>query len=262
MTADDGRGTRDDRRQTTNDVPSVAPAGAVPARQRLTPWPIGLRVAVLVLVIIALVAPLIIWRGQIAAFANRETILAAVAWAGPWGPTILIGLIILQTIVAPIPGQALGLAAGYLYGFWGGLLYGWLGTVIGSVLAICIARFAGRPLVARLVRPEVLERLDRFAAGRGLLFFFLVFLIPGLPDDVLCFVAGLTRLPILALVALVAVARVPGIAAAIWVGASAERMSWQLWAVLGVLAAVVALIAWRFGDRLEEKLLALVKRST
>jgi uncharacterized membrane protein YdjX (TVP38/TMEM64 family) len=79
---------------------------------------------------------------------------------------------------------------------------------------------------------------------------------------VLCFVAGLTRLPILALVALVAVARVPGIAAAIWLGASAERMSWQVWAVLGGLAAVVALVAWRFGDRLEEKLLALVKRST
>ena len=57
-------------------------------------------------------------------------------------------------------------------------------------------------------------------------------------------------------------ARVPGIAAAIWVGASAERMSWQLWAVLGAAAAVAALVAWRFGDRLEEKLLALVKRST
>jgi len=262
MTADDGRGTTDEGRQTTNGAPSVSPASAVPARRRLAPWSVGLRVTVLVLVIIALVAPLILFREQIAAFANRETIFAAVAWAGPWGPAILIGLIILQTIVAPIPGQALGLAAGYLYGFWGGLLYGWLGTVTGSVLAICIARFAGRPLVARLVRPEVLERLDRFAAGRGLLFFFLVFLIPGLPDDVLCFVAGLTRLPILALVALVAVARVPGIAAAIWLGASAERMSWQLWAVLGVLAAVVVLIAWRFGDRLEEKLLALVKRST
>lgn len=221
----------------------------------------GVRVAVLLLVGVALVAPLLLFQEQIASFANRETILAAVAWAGPWGPAILISLIALQTIVAPIPGQAFGLAAGYLYGFWGGLLYGWLGTVIGSVLAICIARFAGRPLVARLVRPDVLERLDRFAAGRGLLFFFLVFLIPGLPDDVLCFMAGLTRLPIVALVALVAVARVPGIAAATWVGASAERMSWQLWAVLGATAAA-ALIVWRFGERLEEKLLTLVRRST
>ena len=216
----------------------------------------------LALIIVALVTPLILFREQIAAFANRETILGTVKMAGPWGPVILIGLIILQTIVAPIPGQVLGLAAGYLYGFWGGLLYGWLGTVTGSVLAMCIARFAGRPLVARLVRPDVLERLDRFAAGRGLLFFFLVFLIPGLPDDVFCFVAGLTRLPILALVALVAVARVPGMAASIWLGASAQRMSWQVWVALGGLSAVVAWVAWRFGDRLEAKLLELVKRST
>jgi uncharacterized membrane protein YdjX (TVP38/TMEM64 family) len=261
MVADEGQKTEDQGR-TADVVPSAASEVTAPARRRLAPWPLGLRVAMLLLVIIALAAPLILFREQIAAFANRETILAAVAWAGPWGPAILIGLIILQTIVAPIPGQALGLAAGYLYGFWGGLLYGWLGTVAGSVLAICLARFAGRPLVARLVRPEVLERLDRFAAGRGLLFFFLVFLIPGLPDDVLCFVAGLTRLPILALVALVAVARVPGIAAAIWLGASAERMGWQVWAVLGGLAAVVALVAWRFGGRLEEKLLELLNRST
>jgi uncharacterized membrane protein YdjX (TVP38/TMEM64 family) len=261
MTADKGRRTEDEG-QKPDDAQSAAPAITAPARQRLAPWPIGLRVAVLLLVVIALAAPLILFREQIAAFANRETILAAVERVGPWGPAILIGLIILQTIVAPIPGQALGLAAGYLYGFWSGLLYGWLGTVIGSVLAMCIARIAGRPLVARLVRPDVLERLDRFAAGRGLLFFFLVFLIPGLPDDVLCFVAGLTRLPILALVALVAVARVPGIAASIWLGASAERMNWQVWVVLGGLAAVVALAAWRFGDRLEEKLLELVKRLT
>ena len=64
------------------------------------------------------------------------------AWSWPCGPGNLIYPIIFETIVAPIPGQALGLAAGYPYGFWGDLLYGWLGTVIGSVLAICIARFA------------------------------------------------------------------------------------------------------------------------
>jgi hypothetical protein len=31
---------------------------------------------------------------------------------------------------------------------------------------------------------------------------------------------------------------------------------------LGAAATVAAVVAWRFGDRLEEKLLALVKRST
>ena len=143
------------------------------------PWPVGLRVALLLLVVIALATPLIIFREQIASFANRETILAAVAWAGPWGPAILIGLIILQTIVAPIPGQALGLAAGYLYGFWGGLLYGWLGTVIGSVLAICIARFAGRPLVAAGA-PRGAGAAGSFRGRRAVVF------LPGLFDPEAC----------------------------------------------------------------------------
>ena len=175
---------------------------------------------------------------------------------------ILVGLYVAQTIAAPIPGQALNFAAGYIFGLGPGLLYSWIGLSLGTTLAILLARYAGRPLVRRLVKAQTLEKLDRLAAGRGLLFFLLVFLLPGLPDDVACFVAGLTSLPVPALIAVSAFGRLPSLITAVWLGAYAERLPWQGWAILGLLAAGAALSIWRYGERIQDVLLGrLAKRS-
>jgi uncharacterized membrane protein YdjX (TVP38/TMEM64 family) len=215
-------------------------------------WPLGLRLALAAAVIAALIAPLIVWRDAIAAlFVERTTVIALLRGAGAWGPVALIALYVAQVIAAPIPGQAVNFVAGALYGFWPGLGYSWLGAVLGSALAMGLARLAGRPLVARLVGPALLDRLDRLAAGRGLGFFFVVFLVPGLPDDVGCFLAGLTRLPLPALIAAAALGRIPGIAAAVWAGASARQMGWPGWLGLAVLSLAAAWLAWRHGARIQ-----------
>ncbi len=223
------------------------------------PWPTWLRVVVILLVAAGLTAPLVIWREPIAAvFAQRERVVAAIRGAGAWGPALLIALYVAQVIAAPIPGQVVNFVAGYLYGFGLGSLYSWLGMVIGSAAAMALARLAGRPLVARLVNPARLDRLDRLAAGRGLGFFFLVFLIPGLPDDAACFLAGLTPLPLPALLAAAAVGRIPGVVAAVWAGAYAERLPWQGWLIGGGISLVAAALLWRYGPRVQDALMRFV----
>jgi uncharacterized membrane protein YdjX (TVP38/TMEM64 family) len=216
---------------------------------------------VILLVAAALLAPLVIWREPLAAvFAQRERIIAAIRNAGAWGPALLIVLYVAQVIAAPIPGQAVNFVAGYLYGFWVGSLYSWLGMVIGSAAAMGLARLAGRPLVMRLVSPVTLARLDRLAAGRGWGFFFLVFLIPGLPDDAACFLAGLTPLPLPALMAAAAIGRIPGIVAAVWAGAYAERLPWQGWLIGSGLALTAAALFWRYGRQGQDSLLRCIAR--
>ncbi len=219
---------------------------------RAATWPLSLRLLGLCLVAAALIAPLVIWReelGQI--FANRDQVVAEVRGAGAWGPLALIGLIVAQTVVAPIPGVVINLVAGYLYGLGLGFLYSWIGLAAGSALAMAIARFAGRPVVERLVTHPMLSRFDRLAQRGGLPFFLLAFLLPGLPDDVLCFVAGLTRLPLRVLWALSVTARLPGLFVAVWLGAYAERAPWQAWAMGAGLALLLLLAAWRLGPRVQ-----------
>jgi len=224
-------------------------------------WPLWVRVTIAALILGILLAPVIVWREQIVGiFEQRERAAAIIRGGGAWGPLMIIGLTVAQIMIAPIPGQVVNFVAGYVFGFWLGALWSWLGTVLGSSLAMMLARWAGRPLVKRLVSPGLLGRLDRAATGRGLWFFFLVFLLPGLPDDAACFLAGLTPLPLPVLIAIVAVGRIPGVAAATWAGAYAERMPWQGWFVMGGLVIAAALVARRYGVRIQDALLRWLAR--
>jgi uncharacterized membrane protein YdjX (TVP38/TMEM64 family) len=230
-----------------------------PRPSRPATWPLGLRVLIVILIAVALIAPLVLFRAQLgAAFANREEVVTEVRNAGAWGPLIVIVLAIAQTVIAPIPGQIVSFVSGYIYGLGPGLLYAWIGQVLGTAVAMSLARYAGRPIVERLVNPATLDRLDRIARGQGIGFFALVFLVPGLPDDIMCFVAGLTPLPLRVLIALSAVLRLPGMLGSVWLGAYAESLPWPVWVVGGVLGVILLWVMWRHGGALQERILYML----
>ena len=65
------------------------------------------------------------------------------------------------------------------------------GLALGSWLAFQLARLAGRPLVELLVNPETIKRYDYVMKHKGMFLAFLMFLIPGFPKDILCYLLGL-----------------------------------------------------------------------
>ncbi|MBO9371575.1 MAG: TVP38/TMEM64 family protein [Chloroflexi bacterium] len=186
---------------------------------------------------------------------DREAVQAWVLALGPWGPLGSILLNAAQVLLAPVPGQIFGLANGYLYGVLRGTFYSWLGVQLGSALAMGLGRWLGRPLVARLVGPARLERWDGLARQRGPTFFLLVFLLPLLPDDLACFVIGLSPLPIPYMLLLAGVGRLPGLIVASWVGANATRPPAEVWAGLVGGALVLTYLFGRYRERVENWLL-------
>jgi uncharacterized membrane protein YdjX (TVP38/TMEM64 family) len=168
--------------------------------------------------------------------------VAARAWIRTFGSLAPLAFVLLQAaqvVVAPVPGQVLGVASGYLFGALWGTVYSVAGTAVGSLVAFWLSRRFGRPFVERVLDPEALELFDDFSHEHGIGALFLVFLVPGLPDDAVCFVAGLTEFRLRTLVVVAAVGRFPGFLLANLVGAELAAAQYVEAAIL-VLALVVA----------------------
>jgi len=200
------------------------------------------------------------WEPLSSFFGDTRQVTALTERWGKWAPAITIVLHAAQVVFAPIPGQALDLVNGYLFGPWIGTIYSMVGIVLGSALVMWLSRRFGRPLVERFVNPQTLDRLDGITEQRGELVIFLIFLVPFLPDDALCFLAGLTKIPLPKLVLLAAVGRFPGVLVASWVGATANEFKPLHWILAGVLTVVVGVVFWRFKDQIEDGMLRLVDR--
>jgi uncharacterized membrane protein YdjX (TVP38/TMEM64 family) len=214
-----------------------------------------------VALVVAIGAAAWYWREPLGAlFGDQERIREWVEGFGPWGPLVTIALNVAQVLLAPVPGQFVGLVNGYLYGVWLGTLYSMAGLALGTALAMALGRWFGRPLVEHVVRPESLARWDRIASHQGPLFFFLVFLFPFVPDDIACFVIGLSTLAIPPMVVLVLLGRLPGVFVSCWVGAYATEMPWWAWILLGGGSAALAWIFLRYQRRLEAATVRLIRR--
>jgi uncharacterized membrane protein YdjX (TVP38/TMEM64 family) len=189
---------------------------------------------------------------------DRAVLQEAVAALGPWGPLVVILAEIAQVLLAPIPGQVVGVAAGYLYGVgWGTALCS-LGLALGTAAALGLGRAFGRPLVERYASPTLIARLDSYARQRGVLAFLLIFLLPFLPDDLCCFVAGLTLLPLGELWLVALVGRLPGVIVSTLIGAQAHTLTTGQLALIGGGSVLLALLAVRYQRQLEERAFTLL----
>jgi len=225
------------------------------ARSRLLPALAGL--GVLILAVLALT----VWRAPLVAlFTQQGQLEALVQRLGPAGPLAIIALQAAQVLLAPIPGQFVGLASGYLFGPWLGTLYSMAGLTLGSYLGAWLARRWGRPLVARLLSPATLARADRISGRLGLPLLFVVFAVPFLPDDAILFVAGLTSLSLAGIVAAAFFGRLPGVLVSSWLGANAGQMSPLQWAAAVAVTLAVAIPLYRWRDALERHMWSLLER--
>ena len=130
-----------------------------------------------------------------------------------WGvlaPVIFIGLQALQVIIAPIPGELTGILGGYLFGEWVGLLYSTIGLTLGSVAAFAVGRWLGAHYVQKLVSPDIWRKMGFIVEAEGAILCFVIFLIPGLPKDMTCYLFGLSPMPFWVFAMVSTLGRIPG----------------------------------------------------
>lgn len=180
-----------------------------------------IKVGIVLLVIVAIIG-YIIWDVVTAGpltrfFTDRERLTSIIQGLGPLGPLIYMLLQAVQGIVAPIPSNVVGIIGGFLFSWWG-ILWTSIGATIGATVVFWLSRRFGRKLVEKLVKKEALDKFDFIIGKRASFVIFLIFIIPGLPDDIVCYVAGLTDVPLKKLIAIFLIGRLPAVVSNNYIG--------------------------------------------
>lgn len=117
-----------------------------------------------------------------------------------------------QIVIAFLPGEPLELAAGYAFGALEGTLWCLVASALGTAAVMALVRTFGLRIVALFFPPEKIASMRWLRDARRFeLLLFLCFLIPGTPKDLLTYVAGLGKSPVVRIVALTTVGRIPSI---------------------------------------------------
>jgi uncharacterized membrane protein YdjX (TVP38/TMEM64 family) len=145
------------------------------------------------------------------------------AWGegrGAVGP-LVFGVVYAAAVVAFVPGSALTLAAGAIFGLGTGTVTVFLAAVVGSSAAFLIARYLARSAVeARLAANPKFAAIDRAIGQEGRKIAFLLRLSPAIPFNVLNYALGLTRVRF-ADALLASLGMIPGTVLYVYLGAVA-----------------------------------------
>ena len=181
--------------------------------------------------------------------------------AGLWMPVFYTLLQFLQVIVLPIPGIVSTAVGVSLFGAFQTLLLSFVGIFLGSVVAFFIGRKWGYKAVAWMVGEDALIRWQGKLKGKDYTFLTLMFLLPLFPDDILCFLAGLSSMSNKFFLIMIAITRFISILATCYFVNFIPFTTWWGLLIWGILFALVIALCILLPKKMD-KIQAALKRIT
>lgn len=182
-------------------------------------------------------------------FFNPKELRSYVDSYEDFGFVILFSMQIAQVILAPLPGQVVGTAFGGVYGPILGFVLGWIGNVVASAIVLYISKRFGRPTVEMLAGKESVKKYQEFIGSADVYPFIVLILLPGVPDDVVCYVAGLSNIDFTRLLISISVARAPGLLVLAIFGDSLVQTNWM---IIGIIMLFVVfftvVVGWKYDE--------------
>lgn len=172
---------------------------------------------------------------------------------GVWGVAAFMLMNMLQVLVAVIPGGPFSMAAGYAFGPLWGTVICLAATTAASLIVLLIVRRWGGAAVRFLSgkEPEELALFQKLERAEWV--FFLVFLVPGSPKDVLSYAAGLMKISVPSWLVINLIGRIPGILLSVLGGDRLLRGDYLLAAGLTLLCGALYIVGMLLYRRYLEK---------
>lgn len=167
---------------------------------------------------------------------------------GAWAPVVSIGLMVAQVIVVGIPATIVLFVNGVAFGTSGGAAVNIVGRMLGAVVAFGIARMLGKGAVEKLMGK--ITKADQFEAWMerwGGWAVFATRAIPGMPSDILSYVAGFTKVSWKTYTVATFFGFLPQSIMYAWFGAEATNWFWAVMMIGTVVSSVIAASAIAYG---------------
>lgn len=128
-------------------------------------------------------------------FLDNQILLTKIKSFGLLAPLCFILIQIVQVVLPVIPGGASCLVGVMAFGAVEGFIYNYVGLVLGSICSFLLSRKFGMSIINKLFKEKDIKKaLDKINNSKYDLIFFLIILLPGLPDDLFCYISGITKM--------------------------------------------------------------------
>jgi uncharacterized membrane protein YdjX (TVP38/TMEM64 family) len=194
---------------------------------------------------------------------------------GTWGLVLFVAFYVIVCLLF-LPGSALTLAGGFMFGMAKGIAAASLGATLGAAAAFLVSRAIGRPwLERRLMTHPRIFAVDRAISSQGFKIVFLTRLCTLFPYDLMSYVFGLSEVPFGSYVLATWLGRLPEIVLWAYLGSNAKNLSdlvagkiqtgigvqILLWLGLAAMLAVVIIVVQVARGALDQAVNAHQKKS-
>lgn len=167
------------------------------------------------------------------------------AWVDKWGflsKLAFIAMVIIQVVIAFIPGEPFEIAAGYAFGVFEGTLLCLIGITVGSIIVFWIVRRFGTRAINFFFASRDTKKLSFLHEKRKLnSLVFILMLIPGTPKDLISYFVGLTDIKFSTWVLIVVIARIPSVITSTLGGSTVS--GGNTWLTVIIFAVTIAISA-------------------
>ncbi|MFC1489681.1 TVP38/TMEM64 family protein [Candidatus Latescibacterota bacterium] len=188
-----------------------------------------------------------------------EALRALIESLGTWGMLVFVVVYIVSTVAA-LPGSAVTVAAGALFGSFFGVILVSISSTIGAALCFLISRYFARDSIKRMfAKNKSFQRLDSLTEEHGAVIVALTRLVPVFPFNILNYGFGLTKVVFKDYVFWSWLCMLPGTvlyvvgADAITKALSDGKIPWPLIGVTMVMIIILAFLVSHARNKLKSK---------
>lgn len=212
-------------------------------------------IKITLLLVIVIGFPLYLWffRGEwIKSFENIDDVVAFLEKYETQSIFVYIGLQIVQIVISIIPGQVFQMAAGYIYGFWPALLFAMAGALAGTAISFMLAKVLGRDFLHIFFGEEKMSYyIERLNSKKMYTIVFFLYLIPGIPKDMVSYAAGVSEIKFKPFIIISALGRLPGMIGCLLMGDMMMEENYAGAIVIGFFAVVAFCICIAFRKKFQ-----------